>query len=409
MKKIYHLTISVLLIASLLVLTGCQPIPEKPEVTTTKNTSTTKEPETTKTQSDESDIDSLLQEMTLREKVGQLFVIRPESLDSSLTPEQVHDTSSNGATSLSTSMKNLLRDYPVGGIVIFGKNILNPTQLRSFIDTLQDTSEIPLFMSIDEEGGTVARLANHSAFNLTKYESAAAVGESKNTSDAIAMGTTIGTYLQDYGFNMDFAPIADVNTNPDNPIIGNRAFSSDATIAAEMAKAMATGLKQKEIIPVFKHFPGHGDTAEDSHSGIAISNKTQSEMESCEWLPYKSLTTKDCVMVGHIATPEITGNLTPATMSDKIINDILRQQLGFEGVIISDSLAMGAVTDEYDSKEAAVKVFEAGCDILLMPENFTEAFDAIIEAVEDGTISEQRLDESVRRILTLKQEYGLLN
>lgn len=409
MKRIYHLIISVLIITLLLVLTGCQPIPEKSKVTTTKNTSTTKEPDTTKPQSGENDIDSLLQKMTLKEKVGQLFIIRPESLDSSLTPEQVHDASSNGATSLSTSMKNVLRDYPVGGIVVFGKNILNPTQLRSFIETLQDTSEIPLFISIDEEGGTVARLANHSAFNLTKYESAAAIGESKNTSDAIAMGTTIGTYLQDYGFNMDFAPIADVNTNPDNPIIGNRAFSSDASVAAEMAKAMATGLKQKEIIPVFKHFPGHGDTAEDSHSGIAISNKTQSEMENCEWLPYKSLTSKDCVMVGHIATPKITGNLTPATMSYEIINDILRHQLGFEGVIISDSLAMGAVTDEYDSKEAAVKVFEAGCDILLMPENFTEAFDAIIEDVEDGTISEQRLDESVRRILTLKQGYGLLN
>lgn len=409
MKRIHILISLIIIIISLGILVGCQPIPEKPEVTTTKNTSATKEPDTTKTQSNEIDIDSLLREMTLKEKVGQLFIIRPESLDSSLTPEQVHDASSNGATSLSKSMETMLHDYPVGGIIIFGKNLNNEKQIATFTKELQNASEIPLFMSIDEEGGTIARLANHSAFNLPKYESAAAVGANKNSGDALEMGTTIGKYLQEYGFNMDFAPIADVNTNPDNPVIGIRAFSSNATIASEMAKSVAAGLKEQKVIPVFKHFPGHGDTAEDSHSGIAISNKAQSEMENCEWLPYKSLTTKDCVMVGHIATPKITGNLTPATMSGKIINDILRQQLGFEGVIISDSLAMGAVTDEYDSKEAAVKVFEAGCDILLMPENFTEAFDAIIEAVEDGTISEQRLDKSVRRILTLKQEYGLLN
>ncbi len=409
MKRIHILISLILIIVSLGVLVGCQPIPEKSEVTTTKSTSTTKEPETTKTQSEKNDIDSLLQEMTLREKVGQLFIIRPDSLDSSLTPEQVNDSSSNGVTSLSKSMENVLRDYPVGGIIIFGKNIINAKQLTGFVNSLQNTAEIPLFMSIDEEGGTVARLANHSAFDLPKYKSAAAVGASKDSKDALEMGVTIGTYLQDYGFNMNFAPIADVNTNPNNPIIGNRAFSSDAPVAAEMAKAMATGLKQKEIIPVFKHFPGHGDTAEDSHSGIAISNKTQNEMENCEWLPYKSLTSKDCVMVGHIATPEITGDLTPATMSEKIINDILRQQLGFKGVIITDSLSMGAITDEYDSKEAAVKVIEAGCNILLTPENFIEAFDGLLEAVEDGTISEQRIDESVRRILTLKQEYGLLN
>ena len=355
------------------------------------------------------EIESILQHMTIREKVGQLFIIRPDSLDISQTSEQVNDSSADGVSALSEAMADMLKNYPVGGIVMFGKNIVNSEQLANFVESLQNTSDVPLFMAIDEEGGLVARLANHSAFDLPKYASAAAVGESMDSSDALSMGTTIGTYLYEYGFNMNFAPVADVNTNPDNPVIGSRAFSSDAGVAAEMAKAMADGLKQQHIIPVFKHFPGHGDTAEDSHSGIAISYKTKEEMESCEWLPYESLTSDDCVMVGHIATPNISGDLTPATMSYEMIHDILRLQLDFNGVVITDSLAMGAITNEYDSGEVAIKVIEAGCDILLGPENFQEAFEAVVNAVENGTIGEERINESVYRILLLKKEYGLLN
>lgn len=400
MKKIYSLISYTLIIASLLILFGCQPIPE--------NDSVKDEPTSTDNKSEENTVDSLLGQMTVKEKVGQLFIIRPDSLDLSLTDEQINDSSASGVTSLSKPMEEVLKEYPVGGIIIFGKNILDENQLCTFITSLQSTAGIPLFMSIDEEGGAIARLANHSAFNLPKYKSAAAVGESNDTKAALEMGTTIGTYLKGYGFNMDFAPVADINTNPDNPVIGTRAFSSDAAVAAKMASAMAKGLKEKEIIPVFKHFPGHGDTAEDSHSGIAISRKTRQDMENCEWLPYKSLTDKDCVMVGHIATPEITGNLTPATMSKKTVDEILRQELGFDGVIITDSLSMGAITDEYTPGEAAIKAIEAGCDILLTPESFEDAFNAVVKAVEDGNISEQRIDESVRRILTLKQTYGLV-
>ena len=356
----------------------------------------------------EDEIDSMLQQMTLREKIGQLFIIRPDSLDPSQNSEQINDSSKVGVIALSEAMADAIREYPAGGIVMFGKNIIDSEQLTSFIESLQSTSDIPLFMAIDEEGGLVARLANHQAFDLPKYTSAAAVGASEDSSDALDMGNTIGAYLYEYGFNMDFAPIADVNTNPNNTVIGNRAFSSDAVIATKMAKAMAEGLKQQHIIPVFKHFPGHGDTAEDSHIGIAISYKTKDEMAGCEWLPYESLTDGDCIMVGHIATPNITGELTPATMSDEIITGILRQQLKFDGVVITDSLAMGAITNEYNSGEAAIAVIKAGCDILLGPEDFREAFEAVVIAVENGMISEERIDESVYRILSLKKEYGCL-
>ena len=356
----------------------------------------------------EDEIELILQRMTLREKVGQLFIIRPDALDVSQTTEQIEASSADGVTELSSAMVAMLDDYPVGGIVMFGKNISTPGQITEFINNLQNAGNTPLFMAVDEEGGLVARLANNAAFDVRKYKSATAVGESGGTTAAMDMGATIGTYLRRYGFNLDFAPVADVNSNPNNTVIGNRAFSSDANIAANMAKAMAEGLKQQQIIPTFKHFPGHGDTAEDSHNGIAVSYKSKQEMEICEWLPYESLTTRDCVMVGHIATPEITGNLTPASMSYEIVNGILREQLNFDGVVITDSLEMGAITDEYTAAEAAVSAIKAGCDILLCPDNLQETFEAVIEAVENGTISEERINESVYRILLLKQTYGLL-
>lgn len=356
----------------------------------------------------EDEIELILQQMTLREKVGQLFIIRPDALDVSQTTEQIEASSADGVTELSSAMVAMLDDYPVGGIVMFGKNISTPGQITEFINNLQNAGNTPLFMAVDEEGGLVARLANNAAFDVRKYKSAAAVGESGDTTVAMDMGATIGTYLRQYGFNMDFAPVADVNSNPNNTVIGNRAFSSNANIAANMAKAMAEGLKQQQIIPTFKHFLGHGDTAEDSHNGIAVSYKSKQEMEICEWLPYESLTTRDCVMVGHIATPEITGNLTPASMSYEIVNGILREQLNFDGVVITDSLEMGAITDEYTAAEAAVSAIKAGCDILLCPDNLQETFEAVIEAVENGTISEERINESVYRILLLKQTYGLL-
>lgn len=375
-----------------------EPLSSDTDISADVSPTNTQTPETT-------DIELLIQQMTLREKIGQLFIIRPDSLN--MTQSSEHSVI--GVTTLTDSMIDALSDYPVGGVAMFGKNIENEEQLTDFIEALQNTSKLKLFMAIDEEGGSVARLANHSAFDLPCYESAAAVGDSGISSDALEMGETIGAYLLRYGFNMNFAPVADVNTNPDNPVIGNRAFSSDATVAAHMANAMADGLQKQNIIPVFKHFPGHGDTAEDSHSGIAINHRSQEEMVSCEWLPYQTLTMKDCVMVGHIAVPNITDTLTPATMSADVVNAVLRQQLGFDGVVITDSLAMGAITDEYSSAEAAIQAIEAGCDILLDPQNFQEAFHGLLEAVETGTIREQRIDESLYRILMLKKEYGLLD
>lgn len=290
-----------------------------------------------------------------------------------------------------------------------GKTFPPPRQVTAFNQALQEASSIPLFIGVDEEGGSVARLANHPGFDLPQYESAGAVGATGDPENAREMGRVIGAYLKEYGFNLDFAPVADVNTNPQNPVIGDRAFSSQPRQAAQMASAMAEGLAQEGIIPVFKHFPGHGDTAEDSHSGIAVTYKTAQEMESCEWIPFSQVPEGAWVMVGHIAAPEITGDLTPASLSPALVTGLLREQLGFEGLVVTDSLAMGAITQEYTPGQAALEALNAGCDLLLMPAGLEEAFEAVVTAVENGTLSQEQLDQSVERILEYKLEYGLLN
>ncbi|MDO4318549.1 MAG: glycoside hydrolase family 3 N-terminal domain-containing protein [Lachnospiraceae bacterium] len=345
-------------------------------------------------------VDRLLERMTLRQKVGQLFIVCPEALTSA--------GSGAGATSLTEDMADGLKKYPVGGIVMFGANLVSPEQITRFNGELQKASGIPLLIAVDEEGGRVARLANHSAFDLPKYKSAAAVGAGGDAAAAFEMGSTIGAYLRRYGFRLDFAPVADVNTNPNNPVIGTRAFSSDARIAARMAGAMADGLRKQGVAPTFKHFPGHGDTAEDSHKGVAVSYKTRQELEVCEWLPFAEAGSKDCVMVGHIALPEVNDDLTPATLSRTVVTDILKGSLGFRGLVVTDSLSMGAITASYTSAEAALGALDAGCDLLLMPADLPEAFEAVVAAVEDGTFDEGRLNAIVRRILAFKQEYGLL-
>ena len=354
------------------------------------------------------DVEAYLANMTLEEKVGQLFFVLPDALDSTQAVVQPQTDANPGAREMTPLLGNMLVRYPVGGVVIFDKNIASPEQLRTFLHDLQRATKTPLFFAIDEEGGEVSRLAPRPDFDLPRYQSVAAVGR-EGAAAALAMGQTIGGYLRDYGFTMDFAPVADVNTNPANPVIGQRAFSSDAAAASELAGAMAGGLRQAGIVPVFKHFPGHGDTAEDSHAGLAVCHKTIEELRACEWLPYIRSDLTGCgVMVGHIALPNVTGDMTPASLSPAVVEGILRGELGFDGLVITDALAMWGVKEHYSAGEAAVAALRAGCDVLLMPDDLLTAYRAVLAAVQSGEISEGRLDESVRRILTYKALAGLL-
>ena len=342
-------------------------------------------------------LDLLLADMTLEQKVGQLFIGTPEQL-----------TGGNTVTAMDDALAQALVRYPLGGIVLFAQNIQTPDQLTALTQALGNIPGIPLFIAVDEEGGPVARLGRNPAFHLPTYRNAAAVGASGDPQDALEMGRTIGAYLKEYGFNLDFAPVADVNTNPHNPVIGSRAFSSDPAAAAEMAEAFAAGLREQGICATFKHFPGHGDTAQDSHTGLPVVYKTLEELENCEFLPFRNAGNTDMVMIAHVALPNVTGDMTPATLSRQIVTEILKEKMGFEGLVVTDAMNMGAIVQTYGSGEAAVAALQAGCDLILIPKDLPEAFDAVLAALEDGRLTEEWLDKTVRKILEFKQTQGIL-
>lgn len=349
-------------------------------------------------------IQAQLDSMTLREKVGQLFCIRPESYNVALKWETYDQLASYQLTAVSEQMKKVNREYPAGGIILFAYNIEDEAQLSTFRDSLKAFKGAPL-LYIDEEGGRVARIGNNPNFAVEKFESMGAIGKTGDPKNAYHCGNTIGTYLKRYGFDVDLAPVADVNTNPKNPVIGTRAFSDDPELAAKMVVSYVKGLKDAGVASCLKHFPGHGDTSTDTHFGYAQTLKTWEEMKGCEMVTFKAGIDAGVpmIMTAHIAAPGVTGSGVPSTLSPVILTEKLRKELGFQGIIITDSMAMGAITREYDSATAAVLSLQAGADIILDPKVFTEAFDGVMKAVQqDSTLTEARIDESVRRILKLK-------
>ncbi len=352
----------------------------------------------------------IIRSMSLEEKVGQLFMVFPETLSGVDTYVGLNDGAGKAAvTYVSGDIKAAIKKYHIGGVVMFAQNVISPSQITAFNSALQSSSDIPLFISVDEEGGSVARLGRNKNFSLPTYKSAAAVGASGRYSDAYNMGASIGGYLKRYGFNMDFAPVADVNSNPNNPVIGNRSFSPDPATAARLSGAAAKGLRDKGIMPTFKHFPGHGDTAEDSHKSLAVNNHNLERLMNDDWLPYINNDLSGCaVMVGHIALPNVTGVMRSAAVDWNIVTGYLRNRLGFNGLIVTDSMKMRGVTDYYETGAASVMAINAGCDIVLMPQNFVKSYNAVLEAVRNGAISQERLNRSLTRILEAKKQYGII-
>jgi beta-N-acetylhexosaminidase len=336
--------------------------------------------------------------MSLREKVGQLFIVRPESLEPAIRYDSDAELPPYKLQAVSEGMRRRAKEYPVGGVLLYGHNIAGPAQLKRFIRELKALPGAPL-LCVDEEGGRVSRIANNPAFDVPRYESAAALAAA-GPEATFAAARTIGHYLKEYGFDIDFAPVADVNTNPKNIIIGTRAFSDDPLHAAPLVSAYVRGLQDAGVTACLKHFPGHGDTLADTHLGFAFTQKTWQEMASCEMIPFVEGIRAGArlVMAAHIATPAVTGNKQPATLSPVILTGKLRGEMGFDGVIITDALEMGAITRLYGSGEAAVRALQAGADLLLCPLDLCAAFDAVLDAVRSGVLSETRLDESVRRI-----------
>lgn len=347
-------------------------------------------------------IEEELSQMTLREKVGQLFYIRPESLDPEIEYATSADLPDVRLQDVNGRMKETASRYPMGGIVLFAHNIRDGEQLARFVADIRALPGAPL-LCVDEEGGRVARLANNPAFGLPRYESMAAFRSPGEVKEA---AFTIGSYLKRLGFDIDFAPVADVNTNPENIVIGNRAFSDQPKDAAKKVKAYVKGLRKAGVLGCLKHFPGHGDTQADTHFGYAVSGKTWEEMAACEMIPFKAgiRAGAPLVMTAHIAAPAVTGSDVPSTLSPEVLQGKLRGELGFEGAIITDALEMGAITRQYSVPEACVLALEAGVDILLCVKDYPACFEAVLAAVQEGRLTEGRIDESVRRILRLRQQ-----
>ena len=346
-----------------------------------------------------------LESMTLEQKVAQLFVVTPEQL-----------TGVSQAVVAGSATQRALDDIPVGGLCYFAQNITGSQQLRDLLANTCDIASrsgagIAPFLTVDEEGGMVARVANSGYFDVESFSNMAEVGTTGDETKAAYVGTTVGTYLHEIGFNVDFAPVADVLTNPRNEVIGLRAFSSDPGVVAQMVSAEVAAMLETGTMPCIKHFPGHGDTAGDSHTGAVVSKRTADEIRACEYKPFQAGIEAGCpfVMVGHIETPGLAADGLPASLSKTMIIDELRGRLGFEGVVISDSFVMGAITQRYASADVAVRFIQAGGDMILMPENLQEAYRGMLAAVDGGAIEESRIDESVERILEVKKRAGILS
>lgn len=328
--------------------------------------------------------------MPLEDKVAGLFIVTPEAI-----------TGVSTAIKAGEGTQQALAQYAVGGIIYFSKNIQSEAQLKEMIDNTQLYTKYPLFIAVDEEGGKVSRVAD--AGIGTKVDTAQAIGQTGDANNAYTAGTTIGGYLSGLGFNLNFAPVADL-ANVEGSVMEGRAYGSDAVMVAPFVSSMVQGLQEQKVTACLKHFPGIGSSTADTHNGLATTDRSAEDFRANEFTVFKSGIDAgaDMIMVGHMSAPSLAGDNTPSTLSKAVVTDILREELDFDGVIITDAMNMSAISNYYGSDEAAVMALKAGCDMILMPEDFELAYNGVLEAVRNGTISEERVNDALRRIYRIK-------
>lgn len=342
-----------------------------------------------KKDSEKTKVDEVLENMTLDEKIGQMMIIyyRAASMDSTL--------------------KSALETVQPGGFILFAENMSSYDGTLKLIKGIKASSKIPMFMSIDEEGGKVQRLLKLQGKEVSNVPSMYDVGLKNDTELTYQVGKLLAEELKVFGINMDFAPVIDVYSNPDNKVIGTRSFGTTAELVSTHGQKLAAGLLNNGVIPVYKHFPGHGNTATDSHYDLPLVNKTKEELMNLDLIPFIDAIKNDAklIMVGHLAVPSLTGDNTPASLSKSMITDFLKNELNYKGLVITDALDMGALTNYYSDDEICGKAVEAGVDILLMPKSSKKCLKSVQDAVKNGTVTEEQINESVRKILELKYEY----
>ena len=348
-----------------------------------------------------------LNNMSLSEKIGQMIIIDYRSV-----------------TEMTVDLEKILTQYNPGGFILFNRsNVVDFEQTRKLLDDIKNATNIKGFMAVDQEGGRVQRLSENVGFE--KYPPMLEIGETKDPSRAFELGVKMGAELKSIGIDMDMAPVLDIFSNPKNTAIGDRAFGKTSEDVVNMAFAFSDGLNKEGIIPVGKHFPGHGGTLKDSHASLPFVDKDLNELNEFELVPFKEAVNKKLpgIMVGHLAVPKVTGDNMPASLSETMINGVLRTDMGYDGLIMTDSLKMKGLKDQtitntlespdenppLADEDIYIRCVQAGNDFILMPQDINEAFNTIYRKVNEGLIPESRIEESVYRILSTKFDYGFFD
>lgn len=340
-------------------------------------------------------VDEKLEELTLEDKIAQMFMITPDAL-----------TGVEGTWNPGEVTEEAFKERPVGGLIMMEDNLVSAEQIQVWNDTLtgfsKETAGVELFLAAEEEGGTVSRIAEKAAFGIENVGNMSEIGSSGDTQKAYDAGKTIGSYLKELGFNMDLAPVAGLWTDAPNTDMQYRSFGADAKLVSDMVSEAVRGLRSQDIYTTAKYFPAQGETDENKLS----LEDTEEELKESEFLPFQAAIEAgtEFIMIGHCSLPNILEDDTPASMSEEVIQGMLRTDLEFDGVVITAAMDQEAVTTRYSASEAAVQAVQAGADILLMPEDFEEAYQGVLRAVKSGTITEERIDQSVKRILEVKLE-----
>lgn len=393
MKKLIIKTL--LIFMPLILIYGCSMnVKNKEDNQNGINSTKTEDTQKTTLQSKKSIIQGQLNKMTLNEKIGQMIIAGFDG------------------TSIDTNTQNLISKYKLSGLILYQTNVKDANQLVNLtnsIKTANSKNKIPLFISVDQEGGRINRMPT----SIKDTPSARTIGNKNDEEYAYNIGKVIANELHVFGFNTDFAPVLDIQSNPDNTVIGDRSFGSSSSIVSKLGISMMKGIRSENLIPVVKHFPGHGDTSVDSHLELPLVLNDLTRLNKIELVPFKNAIKEyaDMVMVAHILVQKIDPNY-PASMSKPIITDLLRKKCGFGGVVISDDMTMGAIAKNYKLKDAAVRAVNAGCDIILVGhgmDNVITVYNSIYSAVKNHTISEDTINRSVYRILTLKNKYKINN
>lgn len=337
-------------------------------------------------------VEASISEMPLEDRVAGLFMITPEAL-----------TGVDKAIRAGEGTREALNKYAVGGLVYFSQNITDKEQLMEMLTNTRSMSKYPIFLAVDEEGGTVRRVGD-SSIEVEEVGNMSDIGAAGDVNAAYDSGAVIASYLYELGFNVDFAPVADVVADVENSAIGTRSFGSDPAAVGDMVSSMVSGIQDTGISSCLKHFPGIGAAGEDTHDGMVVIEKSAEELSASELIPFKAGIDAGAhfVMVGHASLPNVIGDNTPCSLSEAMITNTLRGELGYNGIVITDAMNMSAITEYYAADEAAVMALKAGADMILMPENFETAYNGVLAAVQEGVIAEERVNESLKRIYRVK-------